>query len=104
MNLQPFIEQWLRHNSWRNPGIPTRKTGIPPGFLQEYVGQGKELSSSQAHIFNLALVCFPGYLTISMLFISSAGETHYDNILSWVNDGDFLSPYFRIPNDNHGLE
>ena len=43
MNLQPFIEQWLRHNSWRNPGIPTRKTGIPLGFLQEYVGHCKEL-------------------------------------------------------------
>ena len=43
MNLQPFNGQWLRHNSRRNPGNPTRKTGIPPGFLQEYVGQGKEL-------------------------------------------------------------
>jgi hypothetical protein len=43
MNLQPFNGQWLRQNSWRNPGLPTRKTGIPQGFPQEYVGQGKEL-------------------------------------------------------------
>jgi len=44
LHIQQFIEQWLRHNSWRNPGIPTRKTGIPLGFLQEYMGQGKELN------------------------------------------------------------
>ena len=43
MNLQPFIGQWLRHNSQRNPDIPTRKTGIPVGILQEYVGECKEL-------------------------------------------------------------
>ena len=43
MNLQSFIGQWLRPNSQRNPNIPTRKTGIPVGFLQEYVGECKKL-------------------------------------------------------------
>ena len=40
---RPSQWPWLVHHSWRNPPGMVGILRIPPGFLQEYVGECKEL-------------------------------------------------------------